>query len=93
MKSQKNELATLSSQQSNPYTAKPEDFEVGRADEFAGGYVPGHGQCGSDEKEYDRLLKQTDKHGKSKFGAPRLPATEASDAAKPSTDGIDQAEG
>ena len=87
MKNEKNELATLSPQQSNPYTAKPEEFEVGRADEFADSYVPGHGQCGKDEKEYDGLLKQADAHGKSKLGAPRLPATETSGAGKSHTDG------
>lgn len=87
MKSQKNELATLSRQQQNPYTAMPEDFEVGRADEFAESYVPGHGQCGKDEKEYNQLLKEADAPtvNKSPFGEKRSRATEASDAGKSHT--------
>jgi hypothetical protein len=82
MKEQHNQLATLSPQQSNPYTAMPEDFEVGRADEFANSYVPGHGQCGANEKEYDRLLKAADAPGvnKSSFGEKRSVATEPGDA-------------
>ena len=79
-KNQKNELATLSPQQANAYTAKAEEFEVGRADEFADSYVPGHGQCGKDEKEYAQLLKEADARGKSRLGSKRNPATEASDA-------------
>ena len=90
MKDQKNELATLSPQQSNPYTAMPEDFEVTRADEFADSYVPGHGQCGRDEKEYGELLKQANAPtvNKSPFGEKPSRATEVSDAEKPKTNGM-----
>jgi hypothetical protein len=78
MKNQKNELATLSKSQQDCYLARPEEFEITRDDEEIF-----HGQSS------DKLVKQTDAHGKSKFGAPRLPATEASDAGKPNTDGMD----
>jgi hypothetical protein len=90
MKNQKNELATLSPQQSNPYTAMPEDFEVTRADEFADSYVPGHGQCGSNEKEYDELLKQANAPtvNKSSFGEKRSRATETSNAGPAHSDGF-----
>ena len=91
MKSQKNELATLSPSQRNCYTASPEDFPITHADSSE--HVPFHGQCGKDEQEYAKLLKQTDARGKSKFGAPRLPATEASSAKPPRTSGMNQAEG
>ena len=89
MEIQKNKLATLSSAQSTPYLAMPEDFEVGRADEFADSYVPAHGQCGRDEREYNQLLKQADAPtvNKSQFGEKRSRATEASDAGKPRGDG------
>ncbi len=87
MKNQKNELATLSPQQQNPYTAVPEDFTVTPADEFAASYVPGHGQCGVNEKEYGELLKQANAPtvNKSPFGEKRSQATEASDAGKPNS--------
>lgn len=78
MEKQKDKLATLSPQQSNPYTAMPEDFEVGCAD----GDVPGHGQCGKNKKEHDELLAPSVKAGRTGT-APR--ATETSDARKPHT--------
>lgn len=80
MKNQKatsSSLCEMSAEQKNPYLARPEDFEVTRDDDEIF-----HGQSS------DKLVKQTDRHGKSKFGAPRLPATETSDADKPSTDGM-----
>ena len=82
MKTEKDQLVRQSKQQSNPYTAQASDFEVGRADEFSNANVPGHGQCGANEKEYGQLLKAADAPGvnKSSFGAKRSPATEASDA-------------
>jgi hypothetical protein len=81
MKNQKNELATLSPQQQNPYSAVPEDFEVSRADEFSSAYVPGHGQCGASEKEYNQLLKAADAPtvNKSSFGEKRILPTEPGD--------------
>jgi hypothetical protein len=82
MKSEKNQLVPQTKQQANPYTAMPEDFPVTPADEFSSGYVPGHGQCGANEKEYDELLKQANAPtvNKSSFGEKRSRATEASDA-------------
>src|SRR5260370_3164476 len=88
MKSEKNRLVEQSPAQSNPYLCDPNSFEVGRADEFADSYVPGHGQCGANEKEYEELQKQADKRGKSPLGSKRTPATEASDAKAPHTDGM-----
>lgn len=69
MKSQKNTLATLSPQQSNPYTASPLDFEVVRD-----GEEHFHGQ------HSDKLLKQ----GNKRRSKPS-PATEPSDAGKSHT--------
>jgi hypothetical protein len=60
MKNQKNELATLSPNQSNPYAADPRDFVVMEADESAAPKMatPFHSQCGSTAAEYEKLLKQ-----------------------------------
>lgn len=57
---QKNELATLSPQQSDCYTADPRDFEVMEADESAAPKMatPYHGQCGSTNAEYEQLLRE-----------------------------------
>jgi len=89
-KSEKDQLVEQSPAQRNPYLCDPNSFEVGRADEFADSYVPGHGQCGRDEKEYGELLKQANAPtvNKSPFGEKRSRATEASDAGKPKTDGM-----
>jgi hypothetical protein len=56
MKNQK--LATLSANQSNPYAADPRDFVVLEAGESADLATPFHGQCGSTNAEYERLLRQ-----------------------------------
>jgi hypothetical protein len=57
---QKNELATLSPNQSNPYAADPRQFVVMEADESAAPKMatPYHGQCGSSTAEYNKLLRQ-----------------------------------
>jgi len=73
MKTDKNELATLSPQQSNPYTAMPEDFEIVRDDDKVF-----HGQ------RSDKLQKQSDAVCKRR-PSKRSVATEASDAGKPRT--------
>ena len=59
MKNQKNELATLSPNQSNPYAADPRDFVFIEAGESAAPKMatPYHGQCGSTDAEYERLLR------------------------------------
>jgi hypothetical protein len=54
MKNYKDTRIEQTPTQSNPYAARPEDFEVGRDD------VPGHGQHGDSESEYNQLLKQAD---------------------------------
>jgi hypothetical protein len=43
--------------QCDPYLARPEQFQITRADEAATKRVPGHGQHGSNLREYKRLLK------------------------------------
>ena len=73
MTTQKNELAALSPQQSNPYTAMPEDFEIIRDDDEVF-----HGQ------RSDKLQKQADAECERK-PTKRSVATEASDARKPHT--------
>ena len=80
MRNEKNSLATLSPQQSNPYAATPEDFTVTPADEFATRYTPDHGQCGKSKSEYKQLIAQG--NAKRNIGTPER-ATETSDAAKP----------
>ena len=57
MKNQKNELATLSPNQSNCYATDPRDFVVIEAGE-SGGPLPFHGQCGSTDAEYEKLLRE-----------------------------------
>jgi hypothetical protein len=59
MKNQKNELATLSPNQSNPYAADPRDFVFIEAGESAAPKMatPYHGQCGSTDAEYEQLLR------------------------------------
>jgi hypothetical protein len=79
---QKNKLATLSPQQSNPYTAKPEDFEVSHPDEFLDRYTEGGGQCGETKAEYERLIAQG--NAKRNSGTQGRP-TEPGDAGKPHT--------
>ena len=60
MKNQKNELATLSANQSNPYAADPRSFEIIEAADSSAPKMPTpfHGQCGSTNAEYERLLRE-----------------------------------
>lgn len=58
MKSQKNELATLSAQQSSPGLADPRDFEVMEAGDGGKMSEPFHGQCGSSKAEYAALIRE-----------------------------------
>jgi hypothetical protein len=60
MKNQKNELATLSPNQSNCYAADPRDCVVIEAGDSAAPKMatPFHGQCGSTDAEYERLLRE-----------------------------------
>jgi hypothetical protein len=41
----------LTPEQTNPYLARPDQFEVIEA-------LPFHGQCGENQREYQKLLKQ-----------------------------------
>ena len=77
MSTQKNELATLSPKQSNPYLASPTDFEV--IGEAAGAF---HGQDNAKLR----------KGGKARPDSPPSRATETSDAGKPHTEGMDRDE-
>jgi len=58
MKSQKNELCTLSENQTNPYLATGSDFQITH-DEFDD-YGEFGGQCGASKAEYEKLIA----HGK-----------------------------
>jgi hypothetical protein len=51
MLKEKDTLVKLTPEQSNPYLARPEEFEVIEA-------LPFHGQCGEDQREYQKLLKR-----------------------------------
>jgi hypothetical protein len=51
MLKEKNTLVELTPQQTNPYLARPEQFEVIEA-------LPFHGQCGENQREYQKMLKQ-----------------------------------
>ena len=79
---EKDTLATLSQQQSNPFLAKPEDFEIVREDDEVF-----HGQ------RSDALQRESDKECNRKFSGTQGRPTEASDAGKPKTRGIDGPEG
>ncbi len=79
MSTQKNELATLSPKQSNPYLASPTDFEV--IGEAAGAF---HGQDNAKLRKGDR--------GKSRPDSAHSRPTETSDAGKPHTEGMDRDE-
>jgi hypothetical protein len=50
MQKEKNARVELSPAQSNPSLARPEDFVVVEDD------LPGHGQCGNNQREYRKLL-------------------------------------
>jgi hypothetical protein len=73
MNNEKNQLATLSPSQSNPYTAMPEDFEIVRDDDeiFTG-------------QRSDKLQKLSEAQCK-RSPSKRSPATETSDAAPSQT--------
>jgi hypothetical protein len=73
MENQKNKLSMLSPQQSNPYTATPEDFEIIQDDDEIF-----HGQ------RSDKLQKQSDAECRRR-PSKRSVATEASDARKSHT--------
>jgi hypothetical protein len=76
MTKQKNELAVLSPQQSNPYAAQPSDFEI---TQDSGSVY--HGQRNA------ALLKESQKLYGEKSGKQDRP-TETSDAEAPDTDGF-----
>ena len=52
MLKEKNTLVELTPEQSNPYLARPDHFEVTEAD------LPFHGQCGKNQREYQKLFKR-----------------------------------
>lgn len=83
MNKEKNQLVEQTPEQANPYLAQPSDFEIAEV------VVPFHSQCGSDKREYQKLLKESeDAGGKSNFVGEQDRPTEASDAGKPHTEGI-----
>jgi hypothetical protein len=50
------EKIELSLNQQNPYLARPEDFTVMPAGEAAKRSLPGHGQHGDTQREYNAIL-------------------------------------
>lgn len=58
---ERNSLAILSDKQSDPFAADPRDFEVLEAGDSAAPKMatPFHGQCGSSDAEYGRLLRES----------------------------------
>jgi hypothetical protein len=58
MNKQKNELVSLSKNQSNPYLCDPRDFVVIEACEVPKMSMPFHNQCGSTTREYRKLLRE-----------------------------------
>jgi hypothetical protein len=52
---EQNQLIELTATQQNPGAAKPTDFQVGGETP-----LPGHGQCGENEHEYNALLAEAD---------------------------------
>jgi|HubBroStandDraft_6_1064221.scaffolds.fasta_scaffold419373_2 hypothetical protein len=52
MLKEENTLVELTPEQTNPYLARPDQFEVIEAD------LPFHGQCGQNQREYQKLLKR-----------------------------------
>jgi hypothetical protein len=56
MTSQQDQKIELTSQQSNPYLARPEDFEVVTPDAIASRTQPFHGQRGDSDGEEAKLL-------------------------------------
>lgn len=83
MRTEKNQLIRLTSQQQNPGAARPEDFTVTKSEDVR--FTPGHGQCGDTRSEYDALLRECKATGR---GAPR--PTEPGDAEALHTPGINR---
>lgn len=88
MRNKDHEKIEPTREQMNPYLASPHDFEVSKPDQFADRYTEFGGQCGESEREYEKLLKQADKRGKSPLGAQREEHPNVNNAAGPSTQGI-----
>jgi|HubBroStandDraft_6_1064221.scaffolds.fasta_scaffold00431_30 hypothetical protein len=83
---QKDELTTLSPNQSNCYAADPRDFEVIEAGESAAMSTPFHGQCGGTNAEYEKLLQQGEVAANaSNFNENGEQHPNVNDAAKPHT--------
>ncbi len=83
MKSENNQVIKLSRAQSDPYVALAEDFPIVEDG------TPFHAQCGSNKREYESLLKESEKlNTKSPFTGTAPRATSVSDAGKPHTDGM-----
>jgi hypothetical protein len=73
MNSQKNQLFEQSDFQTDPGSARPEDFEVLTPEEARALDVPFNGSCGNSYREYQKLLKESASTSKGPFrgGAPR----------------------
>lgn len=86
---QKNELATLSPNQSNCYAADPRDFAVLEAGTASAMSAPFHGQCGDTNAEYERLLREGERAANaSNFREVGEAHPDVNKAGTPRTDGM-----
>jgi hypothetical protein len=90
MKNEKDTLMgdSMSRNQMSPGLADPNDFVISKPDEFATRYTEFGGQCGENEREYEKLLKQADSHGKSPLGAQSEVHPNVNGAGHPHTPGM-----
>lgn len=83
MKSEKDSLVPMSENQLNPYLCDPREFEV-----ISDGQ-PFNGQCGANEREYNSLIKESEKvNAKSPFTAEAEVHPDVNRAGRPHGDGM-----
>ena len=84
---EQNELIEQTEGQRNSYILRGQDFEVSGPNAPAEMSLPGHGQCGDTQVEYDRLIKEgsATANASSITGKGQPRATETDDAKKPHT--------
>jgi hypothetical protein len=74
MNSEKDQLCTQSPQQLDAGLTRPEDFEPLSGEAARSLQKPFHGQCGENDREYERLVKEAGQTSKGPItgkGAPR----------------------
>jgi hypothetical protein len=88
-KNQKDELATLSPNQSNCFAADPRDFEILEAGDAPKMPTAFHGQCGDTRGEYESLLRQGEESANaSNFSEQGEVHPDVNRSGPPHTDGI-----